>query len=266
MLLNSLFDLSIYTHSDTWISLITLTLLEIVLGIDNIIFVSITASQLPKENQAKARSIGLVLALVLRIALLFVISWVMHLDKVDVFTIPMIDKTVTVKGLILILGGLFLIGKSVSEIHGKLEGLEESKKGGKANGLLGAVLMICAINLVFSFDSILTAIGLVDPSKISVMMISIILSIIVMIVFSNSVSRFISKHPTIEILALSFLIMIGFMLFIEGLNYHVDKGYVYFAMFFALGVEVVNMRFRKKAKPINLRDRKDDFEKMNEKH
>ncbi len=235
------------------ISLLTLTLLEIVLGIDNIIFVSIVSSKLPEKKQPRARLIGLMLALGIRVLLLFGISWVIGLQD-PWFTI--FSKSFTGKDVILLVGGLFLIAKSVSEIHGKLEGEDESahvnQSNQDANALAWVILQITIINIVFSFDSILTAIGLVK--EVPIMIVSVVLSSIIMLLFAQYVNDFINKHPTFKILALSFLIMIGFLLATEAFGVHVDKGYVYFAMAFAVIIEIVNMRLRKKTKPVKLRN------------
>lgn len=237
--------------TESIISMLTLTLLEVVLGIDNIIFVSIISSRLPKSQQSKARNIGLALALALRILLLFAIQWVIGLDK-PWFSI--LGESFTGKDVILLAGGLFLIGKSVSEIHGKLEGeeLEVSQQPAKSNTLSWIILQITVINLVFSFDSILTAIGLVK--EVSIMVVAIVLSSIVMLVFAKTVNDFISRHPTFKILALSFLILIGFLLAVEAFDKHIDKGYVYFAMAFAVVIEIINMQIRKKSTPVKLRN------------
>lgn len=233
------------------ISLFTLTLLEIVLGIDNIIFVSIISGKLPPAQQSKARNIGLALALILRILLLFGISWVLSLEKPWI-SFDAFGKVFefTGKDFILLIGGFFLIGKSVSEIHGKLEGEDETevtKSNTTTNALASIIAQITVINLVFSFDSILTAIGLVK--EVSVMIIAVVLSSIVMVIFAKSVNDFINRHPTFKILALSFLILIGFLLAMEAFDFHVDKGYVYFAMAFAVVIEIINMQIRKRSKP-----------------
>ncbi len=245
MLMEALFT------TQSLISLFTLTLLEIVLGIDNIIFVSIISSKLPPNQQSKARNIGLALALIMRILLLFGISWVLSLEKPWI-SFEALGKAFefTGKDLILLIGGFFLIGKSVSEIHGKLEGedeLEETKPAATSNALASIIAQITVINLVFSFDSILTAIGLVK--EVPIMIIAVVLSAIVMLIFARSVNDFINRHPTFKILALSFLILIGFLLAVEAFDVHVDKGYVYFAMAFAVVIEIINMQIRKRSKP-----------------
>ncbi|MDJ1481368.1 TerC family protein [Cytophagaceae bacterium YF14B1] len=235
------------------ISMFTLTLLEIVLGIDNIIFVSIISNKLPQANQAKARNIGLILAVVIRILLLFGLSWIIALQDP---WFSLFGREFTGKDLILLVGGFFLIGKSVSEIHGKLEGEEEEQatttKANESNALGWVILQITVINLVFSFDSILTAIGLVK--EVPIMIIAVILSSIIMAIFAKAVNDFINRHPTFKILALSFLIMIGFLLAMEAFGFHIDKGYVYFAMAFAVLIEIINMQIRKRTKPVKLRN------------
>lgn len=225
------------------ISLLTLILMEIVLGIDNIIFISIIAGKLPAEDQPKARRIGLSLALLIRIALLFSLSWIANL-KSDLFTV--LGHGFSGRDIVLFFGGLFLIAKSTTEIHHKIEGEEEGTAVKAAKLTLNmAVLQIIGLDIVFSFDSILTAVGLV--SNLAIMIIAVIISMIVMLLSAASVSDFVNKHPTIKMLALSFLLMIGFMLVIESFDYEVPKGYIYFSMAFSLLVELLNMRMRKKS-------------------
>lgn len=226
------------------VSLLTLVVMEIVLGIDNIIFVSILADKLPKNQQAQARKIGLSLALLMRIGLLFSITWIISSTN-DLFSIA--GHGYSGRDLILLAGGLFLIAKSTSEIHGKIEGEEDHETtGGKRLTLRSAIIQIILLDIVFSFDSILTAIGLVD--NVWIMIIAVIISMIVMLMSAKGISDFVNKHPTIKMLALSFLLMIGFMLVVEAFEVHVPKGYVYFAMAFSLLVELLNMRLRKKGK------------------
>jgi predicted tellurium resistance membrane protein TerC len=245
--------MEIFLSPESWIALFTLTFLEIILGIDNIIFISIVSNKLPLEKQNKARMVGLVLALIFRIAMLLSISWIIG------FTQPLfslVGYDISIRDLILFFGGTFLIFKSTVEIHHKMEG-QHDEKGQKKLATFGQVIFqIVALDLIFSFDSILTAIGLTE--ELLLMIIAIIISIIVMIAFANTISEFIKKHPTLEILALSFLILIGFMLMIEAFEIHVPKGYIYFAVFFSLFVEMINMRIRKKKdsdKPVKLRKR-----------
>jgi predicted tellurium resistance membrane protein TerC len=231
------------------ISLLTLTFLEIVLGIDNVVFISITAGRLPQEDQKKARSLGIILALVARIALLMGVSWIIGL-KQPFLTFG--DFELSFRDIILIAGGLFLIGKSVSEIHAKLEGHEGSRATAVKLSLRAAIIQIIILDIVFSFDSILTAVGLVE--NVIIIVIAIVVSLAVMLLFAGRISEFIHKHPAMKLLAISFLMMIGLVLVIEGLHVHVPKGYIYFAMAFALGIEILNIKIRKKAKPVDLRE------------
>lgn len=230
---------------ETYISLLTLTMLEIVLGIDNIIFISIITDRLPKENQKRVRTIGLLLALVMRIILLSFITYIIQL-KEPLFTITKFE--VSVRDVILFLGGTFLLAKSVSEIHGKVEGSHEHEVSKKKQSFAQVILQILLLDIVFSFDSILTAVGL--SNQLPIMITAVIISMIVMIYFVEIISRFINKHPTLQVLALSFLILIGFMLILDGFHFEIPKGYIYFALFFSVMVEMVNMRLRKKAKPV----------------
>ena len=232
------------------VALLTLTILEIVLGVDNIIFISIVSNKLPEEQQSKARLTGLSLALIFRIALLLGITWIIGFTK-PFFTV--LDFEVSGRDLILAIGGLFLIAKSTSEISHKMEGRATDVKARKTVTFFGTILQIIALDIIFSFDSILTAVGLTD--QLLIMVIAVIIAIIVMMVFATRISSFISKHPSLEILALSFLILIGFMLMIEALHYHVPKGYIYFAVFFSLIVELVNMRARRNSNPVKLNKR-----------
>ncbi|GAA5025600.1 membrane protein [Marivirga lumbricoides] len=241
---------------DALLSLVSLTLMEIVLGIDNIIFISILCNRLPENQQDKARRLGLMLALVMRVALLFAVTWLVGLTS-PLFTV--FDFSLTSRDLILMLGGLFLIYKSTTEIHQKLEGEEEDEGTKKKLSTFGAVLVqIVLLDIVFSFDSILTAVGLVD--NIWIMIIAVVISLGIMLVASKSISDFIHKHPTVKMLALSFLLLIGVLLFVEGFHVHVPKGYIYFAIFFSLVVEVLNLRMKKKKsiKSIELKQRFDN--------
>ncbi|MBK7888083.1 MAG: TerC family protein [Bacteroidetes bacterium] len=236
-------ELSVILTVDGLISLLTLVIMEIVLGIDNIIFISILAGKLPYQQQAKARRIGLSLALIIRIALLFSISWIVSLKEPF---ITIMDHGFSGRDMVLLFGGLFLMAKSTSEIHGKISKEEHlSTPGMKKLTLNMAIAQIIGLDIVFSFDSILTAVGLVD--HVSIMILAVIISMIVMLISAKSVSDFVNKHPTIKMLALSFLLMIGFMLTIEAFHYEVPKGYIYFAMAFSLLVELLNMRIRKKS-------------------
>jgi len=234
--------------TDNLISLFSLTLLEIVLGIDNIIFISIIAAKLPGNLQNRARQIGLVLALGVRILLLLGISLIINL-KQDLFTIA--GHGFSGRDLILLFGGLFLMGKTVSEIHGKLEGEPEDEESPKKVSFAGTLVQIVLVDIVFSFDSILTAVGLSD--HVEIMIAAVIISMSVMMVYARRISIFINRRPTLKMLAMCFLIMIGVLLVAEAFDVHVPKGMVYFGMVFALIVEVLNQKMRKKAKPVKLR-------------
>jgi len=230
---------------DALISLLSLTLMEIVLGIDNIIFISILCNRLPADQQDKARTLGLILALFMRVALLFGISWLVSL-KTPLFEI--FNFGFTGRDLILISGGIFLIYKSTTEIHEKLEGpetdeIDEKKKAGTFQYV---ILQIVLLDIVFSFDSILTAVGLVQ--NIWIMVTAVVISLGIMLLAAKSISNFINQHPTVKMLALSFLLLIGVLLFVEGFGVHVPKGYIYFAIFFSLLVEVLNLRMKKASK------------------
>ena len=233
--------MDIFIHLDTWIALLTLTFLEIVLGIDNIIFISIVAGRLPEHQQKKARLIGLSLALIVRIFLLMGITWLIGLTE-PVLTIS--SFKFSWRDIILFVGGLFLIAKSTSELHHKIEANVTETEVKNVSAFGSAIVQIVLLDIIFSFDSILTAVGLTN--QITLMIIAVIVSIIVMIIFSGLISAFINKHPTLQVLALSFLILIGFMLTVEAFHYHVPKGYIYFAVFFSLIVEVINIKVRKK--------------------
>lgn len=226
------------------ISLLTLTLLEIVLGIDNVIFISILASRLPEASRDKVRSIGLALALVLRIILLLFITEIAKLTT-PLFTF--LDHGFSWRDFIMMGGGLFLIAKSTTEIHNKLEGEEHEGAAGNKSSFIGAVIQIAILDLVFSIDSVITAIGLAQ--HVEIMITSVVIAVFIMFFTAKSVSNFIEKHPTLKILALSFLLMVGLVLFVEGFGVHVEKGFVYTAMAFSILVELLNMRFRTKKKP-----------------
>ncbi|MEW6057359.1 MAG: TerC family protein [Bdellovibrionota bacterium] len=230
---------------DLLIALLTLTAMEIVLGIDNIVFIAILVAKLPKEQQARARSIGIGLALVSRLILLLSITWIMRLTE-PLFQIA--DKAFSGRDLILLIGGLFLIAKATYEIHEKLEvDGEEAAVAVKGKGRFKTVVFqIALLDIVFSLDSVITAVGMVQ--QISIMVIAVIISIAIMLLAAGKISEFVHRHPTIKILALSFLVLIGVMLLVEGMGGHVNKGYIYFAMAFSLIVEFLNMRFRKKQK------------------
>lgn len=237
-----------------WVALLTLTFLEVVLGIDNVVFISILSGKLPKEQQGRARRIGLVLAMVMRIALLSVISVVMKLTE-PWFTV--LGRGYTGRDVILLGGGLFLMWKSVTEIHHKLEGQEGGgRKSGRAVTLGSVLVQIALLDLVFSLDSVITAVGMV--AYVQVMVIAVLLSVGVMVVFVNPICAFVERHPTVKMLALSFLLLVGFTLMGEGLGLHIPHGYVYFAMAFSIGVELLNLRLRKQGAPVHLRSNPED--------
>ncbi|MBK8554859.1 MAG: TerC family protein [Lewinellaceae bacterium] len=249
-----------FSSGEVWISLLTLTFLEIVLGVDNIIFLSIISSKLPENQQAKARNIGLILAMVMRIALLFGITWVIGMDA-PLFHVdfPGLHGYLTGQGLILLLGGIFLLYKATTEIHHKLEsptaGDDPNVSKGKT-ALNQAIFQIALINLVFSFDSILTAIGIAD--NLLIMIIAVVISVLMIMWFSGPVGKFVNDHPTVQMLGLAFLLLIGFSLITEAAHIGhftegaVPKGYLYFAIFFSLFVEMLNIRLRKSKKPVQL--------------
>lgn len=232
-----------------WIAFATLTVLELVLGIDNIIFISILAGKLPPEQQPRARFIGLALALIMRVVLLFSLSWVMGLTE-DLFSVW--GHGVSGRDLILILGGLFLIAKSTHEIHTSLEGAEGhiAKKVYASFGMV--IVQIGLLDIVFSLDSVITAIGMVN--QIPVMVAAVVVAIIAMMFFAGPIGAFVQRHPTVKMLALAFLLLIGFTLVVEGIEVHIPKGYIYFAMAFSVFVEFLNMKLRKRsAPPVELR-------------
>lgn len=262
-----LMEMPDFASSGMWMSLITLCLLEVILGVDNIIFISIVAGKLKDKDVAKATNIGLILAMVMRIVLLFGVTWLIAMNepwlKIDW---SWLHAGFSVQSLILISGGLFLLYKSVSEIHHKLEGDEHgSDEKSKGVTLRSAIIQITIINIVFSFDSILTAVGMTNglQGALPIMIIAVVISVIIMMLFATPVGRFVNKHPTVQMLGLSFLILIGFMLILEGGHLAhlsvfgqeigaVPKGYLYFAIAFALGVEFLNIRLRTKKKPVQL--------------
>lgn len=257
-------DFELFLKADTWLALLTLCFLEIVLGIDNIIFISIVSNKLPEEHRARARNVGLALAMIVRICFLLGITWIIGFTE-PLFTIPknfIMAHAMSFSGrdLILGFGGLFLIAKSTMEINHEMEGEDHEDGAGKkpvSVTLTGTIAQIIVLDIIFSFDSILTAIGIVDPSKVIIMIIAVVVSICVMMFFSGSISRFIQRHPSMEVLALGFLILIGFMLFLESLHYVIPKGYIYFAVAFSLLIELTNIRVKKKrgdkTKPVKLK-------------
>lgn len=249
MIFTSDIIMEIFLGLEAWIALLMLTFLEIVLGVDNVIFIAIVTNRLPEENQQYARRLGLSIALIFRIVLLTLISWMTKSLVEPLFTV--FDIGFSIRELILLAGGLFLLAKSTAEIHAKMENIHavSQKKGGSV--LSHVIFQIILLDIVFSFDSILTAVGL--TRELLIMIIAVVISLFIMIFFAEKISKFISKHPTLEILALSFLILIGFMLVLEGFHVEVPKGYVYFAVAFSLLVELVNMRIQKKHHPVVLR-------------
>lgn len=256
-----------------WIALLTLAFLEIVLGIDNIVFLSIVSSKLPEDQQPKARTVGLLLAMLFRIGLLFGISWLMKLTApIITFDTDWIDGSISGQSIIIFVGGLFLLYKSVTEIHHKLEG--EADNGTKTNSkskFWGVIVQIVALDIVFSFDSVLTAVGLVSfkdfgyGGAMLIMVSAVVIAVLIMLAFANPVSKFVNEHPTIQMLGLSFLILIGVMLLVESAHLshltlwgntvnEIPKGYIYFAIAFSLLVEVLNMKLKKNTKPVKLYD------------
>ena len=237
------------TDPQAWVGFATLTVLEIVLGIDNIVFISILAGKLPREQQARARFIGLGLAMVMRILLLFSLSWIIRL------TAPLFEvlgQEISGRDLVLLIGGLFLIAKATHEIHERLEGEEGTKSAKVAPSLRSVLIQIMLLDIVFSLDSVITAVGMVD--EIGVMVSAVVVAVAFMMVFAGPVSGFVERHPTVKMLALSFLILIGVSLVAESLDQHIPKGYIYFAMAFSVMVEVLNLKSKKKApEPVHLR-------------
>ncbi len=246
--------MDIFLNPETWAALLTLTFFEVVLGIDNIIFISIVSNRLPAEIRARTRNMGLLLAMGVRILLLLTITWVMRFTA-PLFEVPhwvSEDGSISGRDLILIFGGMFLIAKSTREINHQTEGDEEhlSGEGGKRKvNVTGIIVQIILLDIIFSFDSILTAVGL--TGEVIIMIIAVILSIGIMIIFSGRISHFIHKHPSMEVLALGFLILIGFMIFLEGLDRDIPKGYIYFAVVFSMLIEMVNIRVRNRRQRAN---------------
>ena len=232
-----------------WIALATLTGLEIVLGIDNIIFISILVGKLPERKQPGVRTLGLALAMLMRIMLLVSLSWIMGLTR-PLFTI--VGSEISGRDVILIAGGLFLLGKSTLEIHDKLEGKEGRASERVPSSYAGVLIQIILLDVVFSLDSVITAIGMAN--QLFVMIIAVVIAVIFMMLASSSISRFVERHPTIKVLALSFLLLIGIALIGDGLNLHIPKGYIYFAMAFSVFVEMINLRIRRVSSiPVKLR-------------
>ena len=245
-------DFSWISQPESWIALFTLIVLELVLGVDNVIFISILAGKLPHNDQQRARTTGIMLAVITRVLLLLSLSWVISLEEA-LFTLPYFDIGISGRDLILLVGGIFLLWKSTTEIHEKLEGKE-----GHATAKVGAtftsvIIQIMLLDIVFSLDSVITAVGMVD--ELMIMIIAVIVAAGIMVFTSGPIGEFVEKHPTVKMLALSFLLMIGFTLVVEGLHQHIPKGYVYFAMGFSVFVEMINLRVRDShVRPVNLRD------------
>ena len=235
------------TSPEIWAALVTLTVLEIVLGIDNIIFISILASKLPRDQQPKARRVGLALAMLMRIALLFSLAWVIRLTE-PLFTV--LGEEISGRDLILIGGGLFLLAKSTHEIHDKLEGEEGRAAAKVVASFSGVLVQIMLLDIVFSLDSVITAVGMADD--LGVMVAAVVIAVIIMMVSAGTISGFVENHPTVKMLALSFLLLIGLSLLLEGFDQHIPKGYIYFAMGFSVFVEMINLRLRGKAAPVEL--------------
>jgi predicted tellurium resistance membrane protein TerC len=238
---------------DTWIALVTLTALEIVLGIDNIIFITILAGKLPAEQQPRARRLGLAAAMITRILLLLSLSWVIRLTA-PLFGV--LGQEISGRDLILIAGGLFLLGKSTYEIHQRLEGEQGHSSARVAASFTGVIVQIMLLDIVFSLDSVITAVGMVD--EVAIMIVAVVLAVGVMLVSSGAIGAFVDRHPTVKMLALSFLLLIGMSLVAEGFDHHIPKGYIYFAMGFSVLVEALNLRARAKARamrpePVHLR-------------
>jgi predicted tellurium resistance membrane protein TerC len=243
-------SLELLSETDTYVSLLTLTLMEIVLGIDNVVFISILTAKLPPEQQPKARRLGLGLALVFRLGLLFALSWVMGLTA-PLFSV--FGKGFSGRDLILLGGGLFLVAKATHEIYDKLEVAHDAQKSGGAGAFGLILLQILALDIVFSLDSVITAVGMAE--HVAVMVVAMVVAVGIMLAFAGAIGEFVNRHPSMKILALSFLLLIGVMLVAEGMGQHVSKGYIYVAMAFSLGVELLNMRFRKQRVPVTLHNR-----------
>jgi predicted tellurium resistance membrane protein TerC len=242
-------DFSWITQPETWIAFLTLVALELVLGVDNVIFISILASKLPQEQQMSARRTGIMLAVVTRILLLLSLSWIIGLTE-PLFAVAGFE--ISGRDLVLLAGGLFLLWKSVHEIHQKLEG-EEGETSAKVRAAFWSVIVqIMLLDIVFSLDSVITAVGMVD--HIAIMVAAVVISAVVMVFTSTPLANFVERHPTVKMLALSFLLLIGFTLIVEGLHQHIPKGYIYFAMGFSVLVEMLNLRIRGKGQPVSLHE------------
>jgi len=238
------------TQPETWIAFLTLVALELILGVDNVIFISILAGKLPQEQQGRARQTGIMMAVVTRILLLISLRWIIGLEE-TLFTVFRLD--VSGRDLILFAGGLFLIAKSTHEIHQKLEGAEGETSAKIQGAFWNVIFQIMLLDIVFSLDSVITAVGMVD--ELAIMIAAVVIAAIVMVFTAGPLSNFVERHPTIKMLALSFLLLIGFTLIVEGFHQHISKGYIYFAMGFSVFVEMLNLRLRQgSVRPVNLRD------------
>lgn len=260
--------MELLSSPEAWISLLTLTVLEIVLGIDNIVFISILSGKLPEDKQKKARQLGLALAMITRVLLLLSLSWIMRLTE-PLFNFATIlsltdeewvtKLAISGRDLILLLGGLFLIYKSTHEIHQKLEGDNSSTGTPKVYSFSGVIFQILILDIVFSLDSVITAVGMAD--HIEIMVAAVIIAVIIMLLSASAISSFVNKHPTVKMLALSFLLLIGVSLIAEGFDRHIPKGYIYFAMAFSVLVEMLNLKMKKKdIAPVKLRNVPDESE------
>ena len=238
------------TDPQAWIAFVTLAALEIVLGIDNIVFISILVGKLPERQQAGAYRVGLGLAMVMRILLLLSLSWIMGLTA-PLFTVPLLGQAVSGRDLVLILGGLFLVAKSTLEIHERLEGHEGAKSARVAASYASVLLQIMALDVVFSLDSVITAVGMVR--HVGIMIAAVVAAVLVMMLFAKAIGDFVARRPTVKMLALAFLLAIGIMLLADGLGHHLPKGYLYFGMAFSLFVEMLNLRAGHRGTPVHLR-------------
>jgi predicted tellurium resistance membrane protein TerC len=254
--------MELLSSPEAWISLLTLTILEIVLGIDNIIFISILSGKLPENQQKKARQVGLALAMITRVLLLLSLTWIMKLTA-PLFNVgEWVDLTnpewlaqlaISGRDLILIIGGLFLIYKSTHEIHEKLESADEKETKGKIYSFTGVIFQILLLDIVFSLDSVITAVGMAE--HVEIMIAAVIIAVVIMMLSASAISKFVNNHPTVKMLALSFLLLIGVSLLAEGFDQHIPKGYIYFAMAFSILVEMLNLKMNKtKKKPVKLRN------------
>ena len=244
-------SLEAFLTVDGLVALVTLSVLEVVLGIDNVIFISILAGKLPKKDQEKARKIGLMAAMGMRILLLMSIAWIVRLTA-PLFTLPVFDRPISGRDLILIIGGLFLLFKATREIHDKLEGEEGHVSARVAPTMTAVITQIMLLDIVFSLDSVITAVGMADD--LSIMVAAVVIAVAIMMFAARPVSEFVDAHPTVKVLALSFLLLIGCSLVAEGFGVHIPKGYVYYAMGFSVFVEMINLRTKTKAKPVDLHD------------